>query len=128
MSNTPRNSVVWFEIPVTDLDKGAAFYNEVLQVQLIRANMDGMDMAKFPVVDEMNTPSGHLFVGTPAPAGQGPVIHLQCAGTLEDAMERLAKAGGKVLSDPISIPSGRFTYCQDPFGNGIGLYVEVGQE
>lgn len=126
-TSAPRNSVVWFEIPVPDLDKGVAFYNDVLQVQLIRESMDGMEMAKFPVADEMNMPSGHLSVGTSAPAGQGGVIHLLCPDALEDGMERLVKAGGKVMSDPITIPFGRFTYCQDPFGNGIGLYVETGK-
>ncbi|NBN78455.1 VOC family protein [Microvirga tunisiensis] len=127
-ASTPRNSIVWFELPVPDLDRGVAFYNEVLQVELIREDMDGMRTAKFPVLDGKDTPSGHLFIGTPAPAGQGSVTHLACPGRLEDGMERLARAGGKVLSDPIAIPFGRFTYCQDPFGNSIGLYVETGQE
>jgi predicted enzyme related to lactoylglutathione lyase len=31
-------------------------------------------------------------------------------------------AGGKVVSDPIAIPAGRFAYCLDPDGNSFGLF------
>ncbi|MFC6655736.1 hypothetical protein ACFQEX_09535 [Roseibium salinum] len=38
-------------------------------------------------------------------------------------MERFAKAGGDVISDPIAIPGGRFAYGIDPDGNSIGMFA-----
>ena len=66
--------------------------------------------------------AGHLYPGKPAPDGTGPTIHLACPDTLEEALERVTKAGGRVVSDPISIPAGRFAYCLDPDGNSIGVF------
>jgi predicted enzyme related to lactoylglutathione lyase len=42
--------------------------------------------------------------------------------TVEAALERVKTAGGKVLSDIISISCGQFAYCLDPDGNSIGIY------
>ena len=36
--------------------------------------------------------------------------------------DRVWEAGGKVVSDPISIPDGRFAYTLDPDGNSFGLF------
>ena len=66
--------------------------------------------------------AGHLYEGAPAPEGAGPTIHLMFDGPLETALERVWEAGGKVVSDPISIPDGRFAYTLDPDGNSIGLF------
>ena len=66
--------------------------------------------------------AGHLYPGKPAPEGAGPTVHLASPGILEDALERVRQAGGQVLSEPFSIPAGRFAYCLDPDGNSIGIF------
>ena len=43
-------------------------------------------------------------------------------GYLEALFSRVRAAGGTVLSEPISIPAGRFAYTRDPDGNSIGLF------
>jgi predicted enzyme related to lactoylglutathione lyase len=42
---------------------------------------------------------------------------------LEDALKRVGESGGKVVSDIVTIPPGRFAYCTDPDGNSIGLFT-----
>jgi predicted enzyme related to lactoylglutathione lyase len=79
-------------------------------------------MATFQVVDENAGVSGHLYPGTAATQGQGPTVHLSVPDRLEDAMERVREAGGKVLSPAVAIPPGRFAYCQDLDGNSIGIF------
>ena len=37
-------------------------------------------------------------------------------------MDRVVENGGKVISDIVTIPAGRFAYCLDPDGNSIGLF------
>ena len=70
--------------------------------------------------------AGHLYPGKPTAKGAGPTIHLACPDKLEDAMGRVADAGGQVLSDVVSIPVSRFAYCLDTEGNSIGLFSLAG--
>lgn len=122
MSFTPENAVVWFEIPVTDLEKSKAFYGAVLQNELENQEMG-------PNVTAIFTPasgggvSGHLYVGKPGIAGQGNTIHLAAPSPLEESLKRVTAAGGQVVSDIIAIPAGRFAYCLDLDGNSFGLFT-----
>ena len=105
MSFTPENFTVWAEIPVMDIDRAIAFYNEVFDIELTKDETGPNPMAMFPTSDPKSGVAGHLYPGKPAPEGAGPTIHF-----------------AQVLSEPISIPSGRFAYCLDPDGNSIGLF------
>jgi len=120
---TPENSVVWFEIPVTDMKRAKAFYDAVFKTDLQEDNTGPNPMAVFPVADMKKGNSGHLYPGKPPSNGSGSTIHLATPAPLEDSLERLKKAGGKVVSDIATIPPGRFAYCLDPDGNSIGLFV-----
>jgi uncharacterized protein len=115
------NTCVWFEIPVTDLDRARAFYTAVLGRDLVRID-DGPN----PIIafTDMSDPgvSGHLYPGKPAAAGTGPTIHLAAPDGLAATAARVREAGGEVVSDPIRIPSGSFFYATDPDGNSIGFF------
>lgn len=116
----PQPTVVWTEIPVTDLDAAKAFYEMVFGWTMRRDDSSGPN----PMVwftDDQNGPHGHLYPGRPAADGQGPTPHL-AVDDLEAGMERCRAAGGTVLSPAIEIPPGRFAYAQDPDGNSIGLF------
>lgn len=116
----PKNAVVWFEIPVSNLQKGTEFYETVLQTKLIDANM-GFDVKVFPVEDADNSPSGMLFekAGT---QNSEMLIHLDAPTPLEEVLDRVKAAGGEITSDIMIIPKGRFAYCKDPDGNRIGFF------
>jgi uncharacterized protein len=120
----PTNSVVWFEIPVTDMKRSKTFYEAVLNTTLKDDNTGPNPMAVFPVVDEASGVSGHLYPGKPSLSGSGSTVHLLAPDAkLEDALARVEPAGGKVVSPVIQIPFGRFAYCTDPDGNSIGLFT-----
>lgn len=121
MVDQPSNTCVWFEIPSTDLDASKSFYEKTLGISMTR-NDDGPNpMVTFSSMEDEGV-SGHLYPGEPAARGAGNTIHLAVKDRLEDAMARVPGAGGKVVSDIIPIPVGRFVYCQDPDGNSIGLF------
>ena len=120
---TPDNSVVWFEIPVTDMKRAKAFYDAVFLTELQEDSTGPNPMATFPVMDMKSGTSGHLYPGKPAPGGSGNTVHLAAPAPLEDSLERVKKNGGKVVSPIVSIPPGRFAYCLDPDGNSIGVFV-----
>jgi len=118
---TPANVAVWFEIPVSDMNRAKAFYEAVLQTKLKDENSGPNPMAVFPAGGEPGV-AGHLYPGKPSALGSGNTIHLAAPEPLEAAIDRVREKGGKVLSDVIVIPAGRFAYCQDPDGNSIGLF------
>jgi predicted enzyme related to lactoylglutathione lyase len=117
----PDNSVVWFEIPGTDMKRAMSFYSTVLRTELKEDNTGPNPMAIFPIKDNAKGNSGHLYPGKPAADG-GNTIHLAAPAPLEEALERVGKSGGKVVSPIVTLPAGRFAYCQDPDGNSIGLF------
>lgn len=125
MTFTPQHFVVWAEIPVSDLDKAMTYYNTVLNVDLRRDETGPNPVAFFMTADFGNGIAGHLYEGKPAGDGTGPTVHLATPGKLEDTMKRVTKAGGKVISDPIQIPAGRFVYTLDPDGNSVGVFETV---
>jgi len=121
MSFTPEHFTVWAEIPVADIDRAISFYNTVLNTDLKKDESGPNPMAMFPT----STPggvAGHLYPGQPATDGAGPTVHLACPDKLEDALKRVEVAGGKVISDIVAIPAGRFAYCLDSEGNSIGIF------
>lgn len=124
MNFLPKNMTVWTEIPVADLQKGAAFYAAVTGATLTIEKMEPNDTAMFQVADMKTGVAGHLYAGKPAAAGTGPTVHLAIEGTVEQAMARCRAAGGTVVSPVIEIPAGRFVYAMDPDGNSIGLFEQ----
>lgn len=117
----PKNAAVWFEIPVTDMARAKRFYETVTDMTLQDDNSGPNPMAIFQTEDSGGV-SGHLYPGKPA-RGQGNTVHLAVPKPLEAALERVGPSGGKVISEIISIPPGRFAYCTDPDGNSIGLFT-----
>ena len=122
MSFTPTNFTVWAEIPVRDLDRGMAFYVAATGGMLDRVEMGGDAVAVFRVADRTAGISANLFVGEPGPSDRRPVIYLDVEGRLEDAIARTAAAGGRILSEIVPIPAGRYVQVADPDGNRIGLF------
>ena len=120
-AHVPAHAAIWFEIPVTDMERARAFYGAVLQNEL-SLNEDGPNpMAMFAAKDRGSV-AGHVYPGKPAAAGT--TIHLAIAAPIEAAMERVTGNGGQVVSPVIEIPAGRFAYCLDPDGNSFGLFVQ----
>lgn len=121
MSNAPKHSVCWAEIPVTNLEDGLNFYGQTLDAKLEISDFGGGQIIFLPMETQQEV-SGHIYQGKPAPAGTGPTVHLRVNGKLEDTSARAAKAGATLIGDPVTIPAGRFQYIEDPDGNSIGLF------
>jgi predicted enzyme related to lactoylglutathione lyase len=120
MSN-PKDAIVWFEIPVSNLENARNFYQQVMQVTLIEQEMGPNVSLIFPVDDMKTGVSGHLYQGKPG-NDNGPSVHFDAPVPLEDTLKRLVSAGGSIVSEEFKIPSGRFVYCKDPDGNSISMF------
>ncbi|GGH18725.1 hypothetical protein SAMN05444007_101125 [Cribrihabitans marinus] len=122
MTYQPENCLVWGELPVTDLDRALKFYAAATGAELRLDNSGPNPMAVFQAGAPDTGVALHLYPGTPAEDGRGPTLHLAAEGALENAMDRVTKAGGEVVSPPILIPAGRFFYAKDPDGNSVGFF------
>ncbi len=122
MTFHPEHFTVWTEIPSADLDQAVPFYEAVLQTKLEREDGGPNVTYMFTTSDHPNGIAGHLYPGKPAGDGSGPTVHLAAPDKLENTMARVAEAGGKIVSEPIEMPFGRFAYAMDPDGNSVGFF------
>jgi predicted enzyme related to lactoylglutathione lyase len=120
-----HHAINWFEIPVSDMDRGIAFYEKLLGITLRRENISGMDLAVFPA-DEANGVKGALMgVDKVSPSDNGVLLYLNAGHSLAAALDRLEAAGGKLVLPPVTLPEGmgRFAHVTDPEGQRIGLHA-----
>lgn len=122
MPFTPKNPLVWCEIPVTDLEKAIAFYSEVFGYEMSIDESGPNPMAFLPSESFESAVAGHLYPGKPAAAGTGPTMHLVVKDTVEEARARCVAAGGASAGPIVEMPFGRWCYATDPDGNSIGLF------
>jgi len=121
------NVVGWFEVPVSDMDRAISFYEKVFNFKLIWQDLDGIDMAWFPFVEDGTGTAGSL-IHVPefyTPSQDGVLIYFTAmSGDLENELSRVEAAGGKVLISKrqISEEVGYMGVFIDSEGNRIALH------
>ncbi|WP_044043130.1 VOC family protein [Octadecabacter antarcticus] len=116
---TDRPTVIWTEIPVTDLDAAKKFYSEVFGWTMVRDESGPNPIENYS--NNFSGVGGHLYSGKPGD-GNGPTLHLALPDKIEAGAARAVIAGATLLGPVIDIPPGRFQYATDPDGNSIGLF------
>ncbi|KAF0152183.1 MAG: glyoxalase/bleomycin resistance protein/dioxygenase [Ignavibacteria bacterium] len=91
------NVLNWFEIPATDIERAVKFYCEVMGYEsMYQTNMEGLDMAFFPMDDE--SVGGSLCKGEwYKPTADGPIIYLNANPDLAIPLSKIEAAGGHVV-------------------------------
>jgi hypothetical protein len=118
-----RHQVVWFDIPVRDLDRALRFYSAVLGTQLKKEQAGpGVAMAVLP--HDEGSIGGCLVQNMDArPSENGPLLYLNTDSRLDDALNAVEKHGGSVLWARHSIaPFGFRAIVLDSEGNRIALH------
>ena len=113
----------WVEIPVSNMQRAARFYGELTGLELHEMTLGPNDYALFSVKDKYN--SGALVKGDGyKPSAEGTLVYLNGGNDLSKVMERVKKAGGKVLLEKtfLSKEAGYIGYFSDTEGNKIGLH------
>jgi len=120
-----KNAISWFEIPSTQIDRARAFYEAVLNCKLRREPMGPSEGAVFPYEGE--GVGGCLMAGptAPAPSATGTLVYLDASPSLDAALARVAKAGGKIALGRQALPPGLgfFAHITDLDGNRVGLHA-----
>ena len=119
------NTIVWADIPVTDMDRARKFYGAVLQAEIELMEGANGDVALLPG-DPMNGEvSGDLVRGeNQKPGLTGVTIYFDSRGDPEGMIERAVAAGGKVLMPVTSMGEmvGSIGFFEDSEGNRIGVH------
>lgn len=121
----PRHAINWFEIPVRELDRAQRFYEAVLERPMTRETMGSEQMALF-AADEGGV-KGCLNIGAEAvaPSAAGTRVYLDASPSIDAALARVARAGGRVATPKVALPEGMgfFAHIADTEGNVVGLHA-----
>lgn len=126
-----ENTVVWADIPVTDLDRAMNFYGAVLQRKF--AKVEGMDgiALEAPPENAPNMQEGPFPVSFDLalseqvkPSAEGCTIYLNSHGDPEGMLQRALAAGGELLMPVTDMGQmvGSIGFFKDTEGNRIGVH------
>ncbi|NDJ62282.1 MAG: VOC family protein [Chloroflexi bacterium] len=117
------NFAVWFEIPVSDIERAAKFYSTVFEQELEINDYEGRRFATFTLGREGVGGSLNQCEGFD-PGDKGPLIYLTAGDDLTPAMNRVEAAGGKLLTPKTDLGGGFGFYAMfnDTEGNTLALH------
>ena len=123
-----KHAISWFEIPSVDLDRATKFYEAIFGIQLIPMDLAQIRMRMFPVEDPATGIGGAIvyaegFYQTSSTAG--PLIYLNGNPDVQDILDRVEGAGGKIVVPKTEITPeyGHMAVFIDTEGNRIGLHL-----
>ena len=121
-----KNAISWVEIPTIDLKRAQLFYEAVLDIKLTALDTPNIKMRIFPLDDTMGVGGSLVFSNgfhTPSPT-DGPLVYLNGNPDVKIILDRVEKAGGKILvpKTQISPEFGYMCVIQDSEGNRIAFH------
>ena len=121
--NTNHNPVIYFEIPVKDMERAVKFYKNVFDFAFEREIIDNNEMALFPFTDDAKGISGALAKGEVyKPTKDGVIIYFKTLD-IDNTLRLAVENGGKVLYPKTSIGElGMVAEFEDSEGNRIALH------
>ena len=116
------NPVMYFEIPVNDMDRAMKFYAAVFNVDFDKETIDNNEMALFPFADERSGISGALAKGEIyKPTKDGVVIYFRTEN-IDETIQSATAHGGQILYPKTDNGIGFVAEFEDTEGNRIALF------
>lgn len=118
-----KNAINWFEIPVIEFQRAVKFYSEIFNYTMPVTQMLGYDMAFFETT--MEGVGGALVMGEGYfPSHKGAVVYLNANPDLQEVLDKVETAGGKILVPKALINDelGYFAFFTDTEGNKVALH------
>ncbi len=122
-----NNAISWFEIPTNDINRAQKFYEAIFGITMMPMDLPNIKMRMFPL-DDMMTQVGGALVDSggfhKASATDGPLIYLNGNPDLQNIIDKVEAAGGKIMmpKTEISPEYGFMAVFFDTEGNRIGLH------
>ncbi|MDX1959045.1 MAG: VOC family protein [Leptospiraceae bacterium] len=116
------NPVVYFEIPVNDLDRAIKFYSSVFKFEFTKETIDKNRMGLFPFTEDSLGISGALAKGEIyKPTKNGVLIYFKTE-SIDETLKLAIASGGKILYPRTDNEIGLVAEFEDTEGNRIALY------
>jgi predicted enzyme related to lactoylglutathione lyase len=116
------NPVIYFEIPVKDIDRAITFYKAVFNFNFAKDNIDNNEMALFPFEQESSGISGALAKGEIyKPTKDGVLIYFK-TNNIDETLQLSSTNGGQILYPKTDNGIGFVAEFEDTEGNRIALF------
>ena len=118
--------VVWFEIPVSDMDRARAFYEAVFKIEIKDVVFGGFHMGWFPNHDGSHSATGTLVKQESyIPSEEGTLVYFSSEDVANE-LSRVEEAGGQVYQQKtkISDDHGYMGVFIDSEGNRVALHSD----
>jgi len=123
----PDNALNWFEIPVSDFERGKKFYETIFDYNM-PVNMMGKVQMGFFLYDFENKKIGGAICKSEMhiPSQKGSLIYLNCQPDLQRVLNKVENAGGKIIHQKTKISEnqnlGFWALITDTEGNNVALH------
>jgi uncharacterized protein len=120
-----KNLLVWLEIPVIEMDRAIEFYKKILEIKIKKEEMGGSIMGFF--MGEGENMFGALSQHKDSvPSKDGIVAYLNGGADLQDVLDKIEPAGGKIIVPKTQITKdiGFFAWFLDTEGNRLALWSQ----
>ena len=118
-----KNSLNWFEIPVTDFERAKQFYSTIYEFDMPEVEMGPVRMGFFLV--ERGGIGGAIAKGEGyIPSEKGSLVYLNAGEDLNDVLNKVEAAGGKVIQTKMLVREdlGYIALITDTEGNRVALH------
>ena len=124
--NNSTNALNWFEIPASNINRSKEFYETIFSIEMSINEMHNSIMAFFPWESGSGKATGAVVQSEMhVPSKEGSIIYLNANPNLDPVLERVEKAGGKVLVPKMNIgENGFIAFIEDTEGNKIGIHSQ----
>lgn len=122
--SVPLNAVNWIEIPVTDLQRAQRFYSAIFDYEMPTQPMGKLMMGFLPSRMGEGVGGAVVFGDGYVPSHDGPKVYLNGGDDLQQVLDRIPGAGGKVVMGKTEITPeiGYFAVFDDTEGNRLYLH------
>jgi len=121
-----KHAVSWFEIPVSNLDHAQKFYETIFNIEMIPMEMPQIKMRLFPLENDESVGGAICQRGEfyKPSITSGPLIYLNGNPDLQNVLDRVEGAGGKIVipKTQISPGQGYMAVFLDNEGNRLALH------
>jgi predicted enzyme related to lactoylglutathione lyase len=121
-----KGQVVWFEIPVTDLDRAINFYSNVLFVKVEKIKFLDAEQGFFDM--NKNAIKGALTLKENVAANSGIVLFFYVIA-ISDSLRNVLKYGGQIIKEKTLIKQknkeGYLTINNNMIDGNVGYYAEI---
>ena len=113
--------VVWFDLPVADLERAMKFYGAVLAIKVQKESFESSSFAVLEHGPEGN--GGCLIPNAKEVSAAGVLVYMNVDGRIREAVRQTQRLGGKIVEPVKAIgPHGFRAVIIDSEGNRIALH------